>query len=68
MILMLGVYILGYGVQGQSFKRAAYACAQILSGVEFTLQKSAVRLIFPGLLYTAKEPREEDVQALIALL
>ncbi len=59
LIVMLGIYILGYGVQGQPMKRAAYALARLLSGVEFTLQKSAARLIFPGLLYTAKEPGEE---------
>ena len=60
LIFLLGVYILGYGAKGQPVRRAAYACARLLSGVEFTLQKSAARLIFPGLLYTAREPGEAD--------
>lgn len=59
LIVILGIYILGYGAKGQPMKRAAYTLARLLSGVEFTLQKSASRLIFPGLLYTAKEPGEE---------
>ncbi len=59
LIVMLGVYILGYGVQGQPVKRVALVLGGLLSDVEFTLQKSAVRLIFPGLLYTAREPGEE---------
>lgn len=59
-IFVLGVYILAYGAHGQPMKRAAYACVQLLSGMEFTLQKSAVRLIFPGLLYTAKETGEAE--------
>ncbi|MCI8997241.1 MAG: stage II sporulation protein P [Lachnospiraceae bacterium] len=60
LILVLGVYILGYGVKGQPAKRAAYACAKLLSGVEFTLQKSAARLIFPGLLYSARETEQSE--------
>ena len=60
LILLLGVYIIGYGVKGQPAKRAAYACAKLLSGVEFTLQKSAARLIFPGLLYSAREQEQTE--------
>lgn len=58
LILVFGICVLLYGMQGQTGKRAALAFTRILSGVEFTLQKNAARLLFPGLLYTAKSPRE----------
>ena len=40
LIVMLGVYILGYGVQGQPVKRVALVLGGLLSDVEFTQQKS----------------------------
>ncbi len=53
MIGVLGIYILGYGVKGQSFSRAAWACTRILTNAEGELQKTAAKTIYPGLAFTA---------------
>lgn len=52
-IAVLGIYILGYGVKGQSFSKAAYACAKILINAEGELQKTAAEALYPGLAYVA---------------
>ena len=49
----LGIYILGYGVKGQSFSKAAYACAKILIHAEGDLQKAAAKSLYPGLTFVA---------------
>ncbi len=53
LIGVLGIYILGYGVKGQSFSRAAWACTRILTNAEGELQKTAAKTIYPGLAFTA---------------
>lgn len=53
LITVLGVYILGYGVKGQSFSRAVFACTKVLTNAEGELQKAAARTIYPGLAFTA---------------
>lgn len=57
-ILLFVLVVLGWsaGVERQPGRRAAFAFTRILSGMEFTLQKAAAKLICPGLLYTAKAP------------
>lgn len=58
MIGVLGIYILGYGMKGQSFTKAAYACAKALTGSEGGLRKAAEKTLYPGLAYVAgdREP------------
>ena len=38
---VLGIYILGYGMKGQSFAKAAYACMKALTGSENGLRRAA---------------------------
>jgi len=52
-IVLLGIYILGYGVRGQSISRAAYACAGMLRNMESELQKASVKSLYPGLGFVA---------------
>ena len=58
MIGVLGIYILGYGMKGQSFTKAAYACAKALTGSEGNLRRAAEKTLYPGLAYMAgdREP------------
>ena len=56
-IVILGIYILGYGMKGQSFAKAAYACGKILTNAEGELQKTAAKTLYPGLAYTAGEQK-----------
>lgn len=55
---VLGIYILGYGMKGQSFTKAAYACAKALTGSEGGLRRAAEKTLYPGLIYVAgdREP------------
>lgn len=54
---ILGLYILGYGIKGQSFSKAAYACMKVLTNVEGDLQNAAAKCLYPGLAFVAGEPR-----------
>lgn len=58
MIGVLGIYILGYGMKGQSFTKAAYACVKALTGSEGSLRRAAEKTLYPGLAYMAgdREP------------
>ena len=53
MIGVLGIYILGYGMKGQSFTKAAYACAKALTGSEGGIRRAAEKTLYPGLAYVA---------------
>ena len=53
MIGVLGIYILGYGMKGQSFAKAAYACAKALTGSEGGIRRAAEKTLYPGLAYVA---------------
>jgi stage II sporulation protein P len=55
---ILGIYILGYGMKGQSFAKAAYACMKALTGSENGLRRAAEKSLYPGLAYMAgdREP------------
>lgn len=55
LIGVLGIYILSYGVGGQSFSRAAYACAKVLTNAEGQLQRTASESLYPGLVFVAGE-------------
>lgn len=50
---VLGIYILGYGVKGQSFAKAAYACVKVLTNQEGTLQRAAEKSLYPGFTFAA---------------
>lgn len=50
---VLGIYILGYGMKGQSFSKAAYACVKALTGSEGGFRKAAEKTLYPGLTYMA---------------
>ena len=52
---VLGLYILGYGMKGQPFSKAAYACVKVLTNVEGSLQRSASESLYPGLCFAAGE-------------
>ena len=52
-IMVLGVYILGYGVKGQSFAKAAYACVKALANGEGSLQRAAEKSLYPGFAFAA---------------
>jgi stage II sporulation protein P len=52
-IAVLGIYILGHSIRGQSVKKAAYACVKLLTGSEGQLEKAAAVSIYPGLAFTA---------------
>ena len=52
-IAVLGIYILGYGVKGQSFAKAAYACVKTLSSGEGSIQRAAERSLYPGFAFMA---------------
>ena len=54
---ILGLYILGYGIKGQSFSKAAYACMKVLTNAEGDLQNAAAKCLYPGLAFVAGEPR-----------
>ena len=54
---ILGVYILGYGIKGQSLSKAAYTCMKVLTGAEGSLQNAAAECLYPGLAFVAGEPR-----------
>lgn len=53
MIGILGIYILGYGMKGQSFAKAAYACVKVLTGSEGSISRAAEKTLYPGLAYAA---------------
>lgn len=55
LIGVLGIYILSYGVGRQSFSRAAYACAKVLTNAEGQLQRTASESLYPGLVFVAGE-------------
>ena len=55
LIGVLGIYILSYGVGGQPFSRAAYACAKVLTNAEGQLQRTASESLYPGLVFVAGE-------------
>lgn len=50
---VLGIYILGYGVKGQSFAKAAYACVKVLTNGEGSLQRAAEKSLYPGFSFIA---------------
>ena len=50
---ILGIYILGYGVKGQSFAKAAYACVRVLRNGEGSLTRAAERALYPGFSFLA---------------
>jgi len=50
---VLGMYILGYGIKGQSFSKAAYACGKLLLNLEGELTKTAAESLYPGLAFAA---------------
>ena len=52
---ILGVYILGYGVKGQSFAKAAYACVRVLANQEGSIQRAAEKALYPGFAFLAGE-------------
>lgn len=52
-IAVLGIYILGYGVKGQSFSKAAYGCMRLFINAEGELSRAAVKSLYPGLYYAA---------------
>ena len=55
---VLGIYILGYGMKGQSFAKAAYACVKALTNSEGSIRKAAEKSLYPGLAFMAgdREP------------
>ena len=55
---ILGIYILGYGMKGQSFAKAAYACVKALTNSEGSIKRAAEKSLYPGLAYMAgdREP------------
>ena len=67
MIGVLGIYILGYGMKGQSFTKAAYACAKALTGSEGGIRRAAEKTLYPGLAYVAgdRDPSYSSEEFLI---
>ena len=54
---ILGVYILGYGIKGQSLSKAAYTCMKVGTGREGSLQNAAAESHYSGLAMVDGEPR-----------
>lgn len=56
-IAVLGIYILSYGMKGQPFEKAAYACGRLLRSGEGGLERAASKTLYPALVYVAGERR-----------
>lgn len=52
-IVILGLYILSYGVKGRTLPRLGYTVKKILMNMEGNLQNTAAKCLYPGLAFAA---------------